>query len=113
MLPLKLLSFTGKLINNNKQVQLDWQTAEEQNVNMYQAEWSSDSRNWQKIADVPAKNNGNTNSYSCIHSDLAIVNFYRIKMLDIDKKFSYSEVLRSIHPGNFFPLFIQIPQKII
>ncbi|HMG67340.1 MAG TPA: FG-GAP-like repeat-containing protein, partial [Chitinophagaceae bacterium] len=93
VLPLKLLSFTAKLINNNK-VELDWQTDDEQNVNVYQAEWSSDSRNWQQIAEVPARNNEIKNDYSCFHEKLSPVNFYRIKMKDIDGRFTYSEVLK-------------------
>jgi hypothetical protein len=109
VLPLKLLSFTGQLINNNKQVQLDWQTAFEQNVNTYQAEWSGDSRNWKKIADIPAKDNENTNHYSYIHTDPSTVNYYRLKMIDLDDKFSYSEVIEINTSGELLPMVYPNP----
>ncbi|WP_118975884.1 FG-GAP-like repeat-containing protein [Taibaiella koreensis] len=94
-LPLKLLAFTGKLINGDRQVQLSWQTTAEQNVSRFEVEWSPDGKSWERIATVPATNgSGLTNNYSCIHANLSPANYYRLSMIDRDETFTYSQVLR-------------------
>jgi Secretion system C-terminal sorting domain/Right handed beta helix region len=92
-LPLKLVSFTAKLIDNN-QTRLNWQTVYEQDMSRYETEWSKEGINWEKINVLAAINSTGTHNYSCVHIQLSPVNYYRLKMIDMDGKFTYSQVLR-------------------
>ncbi|MES1181904.1 MAG: T9SS type A sorting domain-containing protein, partial [Flavobacterium sp.] len=55
----------------------------------------SDGRNFTKIATVAAKGNSNTpTSYDLVDPmPLKGVNYYRLKMVDIDGKFEYSQIV--------------------
>ena len=58
-------------------------------------ERGSDGRNFTKIATIAAKGNSNTaTSYDLVDpSPLKGVNYYRLKMVDIDGKFEYSQII--------------------
>jgi parallel beta-helix repeat protein len=92
-LPLKLLNFTGKLAGSDK-IRLNWQSAQEEGLDKYEIEWCSDGRNWQKIGETAGTNTNASVNYSYLHTNLLAVNYYRLKMIDIDGKFTYSLVLR-------------------
>ena len=90
-LPLKLLSFTATLINDK--VNLNWATTNEVSTNSFIVETSVDGTNWSDIATEAAKNNKSTNQYSL--SDILPqdgTNYYRLKMVDADGSFTYSQV---------------------
>ena len=93
VLPIKLLSFTGKLQNEN--VKLNWSTSFEQNSRGFEIEKSLDGINFRKIGFVAAAGNSNaTRSYSFIDPQRAVeFNYYRLKLVDIDNKFDYSAVV--------------------
>jgi hypothetical protein len=93
ILPLKLLNFTGKLEGSDK-IALNWQSAQEEGFDKYEIEWCSDGRNWQKISEAPGTNRNAIAEYSYLHTKLSAVNYYRLKMIDIDGKYTYSLVLR-------------------
>jgi hypothetical protein len=89
-LPLTLLWFYANQVG--EQVALDWKTESEIDVNNFTIEWSSDAVNWGNLGQVNAQNRSN-NSYNFIHPNPVIgKNFYRIKMNDIDGKFTYSPI---------------------
>ena len=92
-LPIKLLSFTGKLQNEN--VKLNWSTSFEQNSKGFEIEKSLDGINFRKIGFVAGAGNSNaTRSYSFTDPQRAVeFNYYRLKLVDIDNKFDYSDVV--------------------
>lgn len=93
-LPVVLSSFTGK--NNGNNNVLQWTTSSEINSSYYDIERSFDSRSFEKIASVKSKNNINGSSYNVNDniSALSVKNYYyRLKMVDVDGKFTYSPVV--------------------
>jgi hypothetical protein len=96
--PVRLLSFGGQLAGQN--ANLYWQTASEQNTKSFEIDWSSDGVNFTAIATAPAAGNSSViKSYSKIDYSIASgVNFYRLKMIDMDGRVSYSPVIRINNP---------------
>lgn len=97
VLPLELVSFTG--INIGDRNRLDWVTASEVNSKMFIVEKSLDGvGNWFYVGELPAAGNSNsTKSYSLF--DLHPVvgnNYYRLKMVDLDETFEYSNTLKIV-----------------
>lgn len=98
VLPLNLLNFNGRT-NARNETELSWQTADETNTKNFLVEWRTGSTNFNSIGTVPAK--GNTyNAYNFLHSTPADgYNYYRLKMVDVDGRFTYSSTVRT---GNNF-----------
>lgn len=97
-LPINLLSFEA--IKQTKKVLLQWTTDNELNADKYIAERSADGITYAAIGNVPAYNNSNKNNYSLTDNQpLSGLNFYRLKMMDIDGSFRYSPV-RRVNFGN-------------
>lgn len=98
VLPVEMTVFTANLKGN--QVYLDWQTASEENNVGFNIEKSTDGRNWEMIGFV--KGAGTTleiQNYQFIDENpISGVNYYRLKQMDIDDKFEYSEI-RSVAYG--------------
>jgi hypothetical protein len=90
-LPLHLISFNASLINNT--AKLVWNTASEVNVKEYSIEKSNDGTNYSSIAKVAAKNLSSA-SYEYVDANvIAGVNYYRLKMIDVDGSFTYSSIV--------------------
>lgn len=90
VVPVSLVSFTGKEINGN--IYLTWQVANELDNKNYELQRSNDAGNFNSITALPA---GNTNYYFTdknIWHD-ADKYFYRLKMTDINGKITYSNIL--------------------
>ncbi len=92
-LPIELLSFTGKLQGEN--VKLNWSTAFEQNSKGFEIEKSLDGVNFRNIGFIAGAGNSNTTrTYSFTDPQRAVeFNYYRLKLVDIDNKFDYSDVV--------------------
>ena len=92
-LPVKLISFSGRL--NGTRTDLNWVTANELNTKQFEVERSGDGQNFTKIAAVNARGNSNTpTSYDLVDpTPLQGVNYYRLRMVDIDGKFEYSQIV--------------------
>jgi len=106
-LPIFLSSFDAVL--NGKVVSLTWTSEIEINSDHYGVERSSDAVTWTNIGTVAAKGN-TTSSVHYSFTDQGPnsgVNYYRLKMVDIDGKFKYSEVkvvrLSQVLGYNLFP----------
>lgn len=86
VLPLKLLSFTGKLKQAvAPSVLLNWQTAEEENVSHFEIERAGSELNFIKIGLKSALNSPGTNNYTYEDTrPLNGVNYYRLMMVDKD-----------------------------
>lgn len=90
-LPLQLVGFSGSREAGYNQLQ--WSTAAELNTKMFEIEQSLDGRIFTRLASVAAAGNG-SNTYSI--KDVTVYNskvFYRLKMIDIDGRFTYSAVI--------------------
>jgi subtilisin-like proprotein convertase family protein len=92
--PTTLLSFTGKLAGS--QTQLQWQTTAEINSSHFIIEHSNDGSFFTAIGTTPAAGNSNSlKNYSFTdRTPNSGLNYYRLKMMDRDNKFSYSQVER-------------------
>jgi hypothetical protein len=92
-LPVELLYFYGEKEGEN--VCLDWQTATELNNSDFEIEWSTDGINFEKIGEVAG--NGTTTEiqfYDFLHKNpVNGFNYYRLKQVDFDGAFEYSEVI--------------------
>lgn len=92
-LPIRLLSFNGAKETNK--VQLRWQTSSEQDARNFDVEFSENASEWNSIGKVNATGNSTTlRNYSFIHnSPVNGVNFYRLKLTDINGYVSYSKII--------------------
>jgi hypothetical protein len=100
-LPLQLLSFSAQ--HNGKTNLLKWSTSNEINTDRFEIERSSNSRDFVKIGSVQSTSNGKIkNDYMFTDAQpLKAINYYRLKMLDKDGKYTYSAV-RSINNSSSF-----------
>ena len=104
-LPVELAYFTAKTISNH--IELIWKTETEVSNYGFDIEKSHNKHNWQTIGFV--EGHGNTNSpkdYSYIDNDIFGANEYqyRLKQIDNDGSFEYSDIV-SINTGfadNYF-----------
>lgn len=91
-LPIELIGFTGKddgYCNAN----LQWQTATENNFEHFELERSSDTRSYNLIASLAAK--GNNSQYNYTDNDVPAGDiYYRLKIVDANKDYSYSKVIK-------------------
>jgi hypothetical protein len=90
-LPLNLTSFKAAL--TERSVNLNWTSANEQNVRNFSVERSSNGREFNAIGTVDAANRTvGTYSFSD-NAPLAGVSYYRLKMIDKDGVFKYSTTI--------------------
>ncbi len=91
-LPVTLISFSGNASNENN-IKLDWSTTDEVNMNSYELEKSSDGKDFSTVAIVFADDSNSTNNYSYKDNNKDNVVYYRLKMIDRDGNFSYSNIV--------------------
>lgn len=110
-LPVGLLDFDAKLLDRgiNAKVDLTWTTTLEINADRFIIERSKNATDWEEYTSVKAKGNSNTNlDYQTFDTEpFTGRSYYRLKQMDIDNSFSYSNV-RSVNNGtstdiNVFP----------
>ena len=96
-LPIELLNFNAKLLDNHF-IELNWQTASEINNDYFTIERSIDGVNWKKIKEVDGA--GNSSSllyyYSVDNKPYLGISYYRLKQTDFDGQFAYSQI-RSVN----------------
>ena len=92
-LPLTLIQFKGK--KQADQILLDWTTANEVRVNRFEIERSANGSVFEKLGTVTAAGNSSSNkAYSFTDTKpLDAVNYYRLKMIDDDGRYTYSNVI--------------------
>jgi len=88
VLPLRLISFTAKLANGKSN--LKWVSENEINVSHFDVERSSDGNRFEKLTEITSKGGGIYNMVDA--APLKGVNYYRLKMVDKDGKFTYSNI---------------------
>ncbi len=91
-LPLKLLSFSGSVQNDN--VALAWETTNEKNVLGFDIEGMT-AGTWDKIGFVPSSSTNVLSNHYYLNDSFPIIglNYYRLKIIDIDGKFVYSDII--------------------
>lgn len=94
-LPISLSGFSGYLKNDI--TTLNWQSNYEINFSHFEIERSNDGINFSNIGfKVPVPGNGGSSAYQFM-DDLSAVSgkvfYYRLKMIDIDGKFTYSSTI--------------------
>lgn len=94
ILPLTLISFTAKKIEVGK-VRLDWSSNNEINTSHFVIERSTNGLLFEPTGFVPSTGIGGS-GYSFTNMILSIVPtyYYRLKMVDIDGKYQYSNIVR-------------------
>ena len=93
VLPLNLINFSANKQNNV--INLKWTTENEFNVSHFEIERSADGQTFSKLADVAPANSSSLHNYSFIDVQPMLgINFYRLKMIDIDGRFKYSGILK-------------------
>ena len=94
LLPIELVSFTAKVINNN-QVEINWTTASETNNDYFTVERSSNGVEFEEIGSVKGVGNSNkTLNYSFKDENPSYgVLYYRLKQTDYDGNYEYSEIV--------------------
>ncbi|OQP67570.1 T9SS type A sorting domain-containing protein [Niastella populi] len=101
VLAAKLAGFTAQLAN--EKVWLTWSASQEQNLSHYCIERSYDNKNYEQAALLfPAEEVTGLNNYSykdAIKNSAAAVIYYRLKMVDKDGRFKYSET-KFVRLGN-------------
>ncbi len=100
VLPVVFTSFTVSKAANGVAVQ--WSTAQEINADAFLVERSEDGRNWRTMGSVKAAGNS-TNTQNYLYTDRTAVNkiaYYRIRQVDIDGRFTYTEVKNVTNQSN-------------
>lgn len=93
-LPTDLLSFTGSL--DNKDVKLLWTVSNQVNVSRYIIERSVNGNDFNEISTIAASS---TSEYDYAYSDInaadlpSLILYYRLKMIDTDGSFKYSNII--------------------
>lgn len=101
ILPVRLISFKATKANQNTKI--SWTTTYENNLANFIVERSINGSSWQPIATIPANGNntGNTTNYSILDAQpVKGINFYRLKSVDQDATFYYSEIRTVKFDGN-------------
>lgn len=93
-LPVRLISFSGSYRNQN--TTLNWETENEQNFDHFEIERSSNGVDFSGIGFKAAANSTSRMSYQYL-DDLSSVSanvlYYRLKIVDVDGQFKYSNVI--------------------
>lgn len=98
ILPVNLISFTGKL-NDKSEAELLWKVNQQRNFSGFEVERSSDGQSFKSIQKIPAQQGaGITFDYSFTDKSLVEgANYYRLKMVDNDGHFTYSQVIKIVY----------------
>lgn len=95
VLPLRLLSFTA--IKQNAGVLLQWQTSNEINTSHFEIERSNDGVTFEKIGITNALQNSGTPDYHFTdNAPVKGINYYRLRLVDRDGRYTYSPVVKVI-----------------
>ncbi len=92
-LPVELLSFNGKEVNEMHV--LDWATSMELNSSHFVIEHSVNANFYSELGMVTAAGNSSVESKYTFTNKKPVIgnNFYRLKMVDADEKYKYSNVI--------------------
>lgn len=106
-LPLNLVSFSGYM--NQNDVPLQWITENEVSTRNFDVQRSTDGIQFSTVGQVSSYNLSQRSSYYFTDRNIAALNtdriYYRLKMIDQDGRFTYSNILRfNMKAGNMLSL---------
>ena len=90
-LPVELERFYGESIHCNTQVY--WTSVSEQKFSHYDLEKSMDGSTFSKIKTIRSANSESGQTYQYTDEAAGTINYYRLKMVDLDGSYTYSETL--------------------
>lgn len=95
-LPLTLSDFKAQLLDNDGM--LNWKTSFEENTFDFEIERSLNGKNFTKVGSIAASGNSSVDkNYNYSDRNITSLNvpviYYRLKMRDIDNKFTYSKII--------------------
>jgi hypothetical protein len=90
VLPVSLIDL--KLTTNKNISTLSWTSKTENNFSKYDVMFSSNGNDFKEVGSVLGR--GNNSTYSFSHSHMG-EGFFKLMMVDVDGRFSYSRVLRA------------------
>lgn len=91
--PVSWLYFSATPDREQQNVTLDWATGMEEQHSHFEVERSSDLRDWATIGSINGQgSSGNGATYHWIDTEPKLVNYYRLRSVDMDGSFSYSDV---------------------
>ncbi len=97
VLPVRLAGFTARQVDGG--VKLDWTSATEINSSHFEIERSTDGRNFSYIGQVAAAGTSSTDKgYTYLDANVPAAKevYYRLKQVDKDNRFEYSQVKKVI-----------------
>ncbi|MBE7173698.1 MAG: T9SS type A sorting domain-containing protein [Williamsia sp.] len=99
-LPVTWKSFQAAIKNGI--VSLKWETAQEQNIRIYEAERSRDGQTWETFATVlPKPGTEATKQYLLTdHLSYTGITYYRIRQIDLDGKYTYSAIEKTMYTAS-------------
>ncbi|MGH2647113.1 MAG: T9SS type A sorting domain-containing protein, partial [Ginsengibacter sp.] len=114
VLPLKLLSFNASL-NLAHKVDIKWSATQEMKTSYFVIERSNSDNHFKAIDSVKATNNGTfTSTYNTTdNSPMGGINFYRLKIVDIDGHVSYSALVMVRVNNSKAPILYPNPAKTV
>ncbi|HRE49978.1 MAG TPA: hypothetical protein PK339_01055 [Flavitalea sp.] len=99
ILPVTLLSFHAK--PSEKQVEISWSATDENGIQSYTLQKSTDGKSWTDIQTVPRSATSSISSYAALdqeQNDGPV--YYRLKQTDIKGALSYSRILKITEAGS-------------
>jgi trimeric autotransporter adhesin len=100
-LPVKLNSFVVQKINTSAKI--TWSTDQEINSSHFVIERSTDGRTWNAIATVAAAGYSSTRTNYNTYDNMPMkgMNYYRLKQVDKDAKYEYSDIQKALFNSTY------------
>ncbi|MEM1321015.1 MAG: hypothetical protein AAGG75_12250 [Bacteroidota bacterium] len=90
-LPVELTTFAG--LAKGCDVQLDWVTAVEDQFSHFELERSEDGQTFEFIKQTQGRGANGTAAYHYFDEEAGQLNYYRLKLVDLDGSFKYSNII--------------------
>jgi hypothetical protein len=103
LLPIKLISFTGKM--QRSKILLQWQAEDVNSSDVFVIERSFDGRNFNSVGTVAAKPLQKDYTFDDENHPRTATVFYRIKVMEQDNRFFYSKILTFTIPNNMLAIY--------
>ena len=111
VVPITLLDFNGRY--KDKAIVLNWSTLTESNTRYFTVEKSNDAVLFKPLADIPAYGNSQVKrNYNYVdNAVLNYINYYRLKMVDINGGYVYSKTITVSAPTDHVVVVFPNPVK--
>jgi len=98
VLPITLINFTS--IVSGCTTTLAWKTAAEQNSKFYSVKYSTNGSSFSEVGNVLSQNSADGASYNYAYPLGSGTGFFRLKEVDFDGTFKYSNVIMVVNDGS-------------